>query len=315
MRFTVFLCICLALSMIFTPIINPATKKDPPASQKTSAEIKDVSEETVTLLRSESGKKITLSMSDYIIGVVSAEISPLYSEEAIKAQAVASHTYALYQQRKNVTLTDDCTKHQAYISPEEAKEKWGEKYEIYSKKIISAVSEVKNKVITYDSEIILPAFFALCSGKTESSEDIWGGKTPYLVSVTSTGDTLSSKLTSEEKFTEDEFKAKIEASSNVKLSAEAENWVTSLESTQVGAVKKITVGEKVFSGSEIQKIFSLESNNFTVKYADNSFVFTVTGNGHGVGMSQYGADFMARQGSSYEEILKHYYTGVEIESV
>ncbi len=315
MRFTVFLCICLALSMIFTPIIKPVTEKETRNVQKASAQIKEDSEDTVTLIRSESGKKITLSMSDYIIGVVSAEISPLYSEEAIKAQAVASHTYALYQQRNNVTLTDDYKKHQAYISPEEAKEKWGEKYEIYSKKITSAVSEVKDKIITYDSEIILPAFFALCSGKTENCEDIWGGKVPYLVSVTSTGDTLSSDLTSEAKFTEEEFKSKIEASGNITLNGKAENWVTSLESTQAGAVKKITVCEKDFTGSEIQSMFALKSNNFTVKYADNCFVFTVTGNGHGVGMSQYGADFMARQGSNYEEILKHYYTGVEIESL
>ncbi|MBR3588611.1 MAG: hypothetical protein IKL16_03520, partial [Clostridia bacterium] len=167
MRFTLFLSICLALSMIFTPLISLRDKSDGKTVSKVSSdEVKE--DEKITLLRTETNKEVTLSVTDYLVGVVSGEITPLYSEEAIKAQAVAAHTYALYQQKKGVTLTDDYKKHQAYISPEEAKEKWGDKYEIYSKKITSCVNEVKDKVITYEDEIILPAFFALCSGKTEN---------------------------------------------------------------------------------------------------------------------------------------------------
>ncbi len=305
MRFTLFLSICLALSMIFTPLINLKEKTDEKTVSKTvSEETKEA--EKITVLRTETDKEITLNITDYLVGVISAEITPLYSEEAIKAQAVASHTYALYQQKKGVTLTDDYKKHQAYISPEEAKEKWGDKYEIYSKKITSCVNEVKNKVITYDGEIILPAFFALCSGKTENSGDIWGGNLPYLVSVTSQGDTLSPDLISEKNVSREEFE-------NFVGFSLGESPVFSLECTDAGAVKTLTVSGKSFDGDKIQKAFSLRSNNFSLTYSDNQFTFTVTGNGHGVGMSQYGADFMARQGAKYDEILKHYYTGVEIE--
>lgn len=306
MRFTLFLSICLALSMIFTPLINIKDKTEEKALSGNTTEKADAEDEKITILRTETNEKITLSVTDYLVGVVSAEITPLYSDEAIKAQTVASHTYALYQQEKGVTLTDDYKKHQAYISPEEAKEKWGDKYEIYSKKITSCVNEVKDKVITYDGEIILPAFFALCSGKTENSGDIWSENLPYLVSVTSQGDKLSPDLISEKNVSREEF----ENFADLTLS---ENPVFSLDCTEAGAVKTLTVDGKSFDGDEVQKAFSLKSNNFSLTYSDNQFIFTVTGNGHGVGMSQYGADFMARQGAKYDEILKHYYTGVEIE--
>ncbi len=306
MRFTLFLSICLALSMIFTPLINIKDKTEEKALSGNTTEKADTEDEEITILRTETNEKITLSVTDYLVGVVSAEITPLYSDEAIKAQTVASHTYALYQQKKGVTLTDDYKKHQAYISPEEAKEKWGDKYEIYSKKITSCVNEVKDKVITYDGEIILPAFFALCSGKTENSGDIWSENLPYLVSVTSQGDKLSPDLISEKNVSREEF----ENFADLTLS---ESPVFSLDCTEAGAVKTLTVDGKSFDGDEVQKAFSLKSNNFSLTYSDNQFIFTVTGNGHGVGMSQYGADFMARQGAKYDEILKHYYTGVEIE--
>ncbi len=307
MRFTLILCTMLALSMIFTPLIN--LKETSVTSSAVSASVKEEQEEEkITLLLSEKNEEVTLTMRDYLFGVLAAEITPLYADEAIKAQAVASHTYALYQTKNNVTLTDDFTHHQAYISKEEATEKWGDKYDIYAKKITSLIDEVIDKTITYDGEIILPAFFALCSGKTENSEDIWGGKTPYLVSVDSEGDLLNADLTQEEAFTKEDF---------VKFTGITfeDAPVISIDTTASGAVKKMTVNEKSFTGNEIQSAFSLKSNNFTLKYDGEKFLFTVTGNGHGVGMSQYGADFMARQGATYEEILKHYYTGVEITSI
>ncbi len=308
MRFTAFLGLCLALSMIFTPLIPIKTKNVPheEAKKASAAQTPQATQsQKITILRTKTNTEETVTLRDYVIGVVSAEISPLYSEEAIKAQAVAAHTYALYQTSHNVQLTDDYKKHQAYISPEEAREKWGDKYEIYSKKITSCTDEVINKVITYDGEIILPAFFALCGGQTENSADIWGGEKPYLVSVVSTGDTLSENLTSEVTVSKKDFEKF--------LSLEIQDIpVINLDCTKAGAVKKFTINSKEFSGNEIQQTFNLKSNNFSVKYTDGKFIFTVTGNGHGVGMSQYGADFMARQGATYEEILKHYYSGVEI---
>ena len=164
---------------------------------------------------------------------------------------------------------------------------------------------MKDKIITYEGEIILPAFFALSSGKTENSGDIWSESLPYLVSVTSQGDTLSPDLVSEKIVTHEEF----EKFAGFRLS---EAPVFSLDCTDAGAVRSLTIEGKTFDGDEVQKAFSLRSNNFTLTCKENQFIFTVTGNGHGVGMSQYGADFMARQGSTYVEILKDYYTGVEV---
>lgn len=307
MRFTLFLSLCLALSMIFTPVISLNTKNDGETAVKVMSNAQE-NDKKITLLRTGTNEEETLDMADYLVGVVSAEISPLYSEEAIKAQTIAAHTYALYQQEKGVTLTDDHTKHQAYISPEEAKEKWGDNYEIYSKKITSCVDEVKDKVITYEGEIILPAFFALCSGKTENVKDIWGGDLPYLVSVVSRGDKLSPDLITEKEISREEF----EKFAGTEL---GETPVFSLDCTEAGAVKTLTLDGKDFDGDDIQTAFDLKSNNFTLAYSENKFLFTVTGNGHGVGMSQYGADFMARQGAGYEEILKHYYTGIEIDNI
>lgn len=307
MRFTLFLSLCLALSMIFTPVISFSPENEEKPSANVSSE-KVKKEEKITILRTETNEKITLTMTDYLTGVVSAEMSPLFSEEALKAQAIAAHTYALYQTNKGITLTDNYKKHQGYISPEEAQKKWGDNYEIYSKKITSCVEEVKDRIITYEGEIILPAYFALCSGKTENSEDVWGGKVPYLVSVTSEGDRLSPDLVSEKAVSREEF----ESFAGFSLD---ETPVFSLDCTEAGAVKKLTVNGSTFTGNEVQKAFNLKSNNFSLTYSENTFLFTVTGNGHGVGMSQYGADFMARQGASAEEILKHYYSGVKIEQM
>ncbi|MBR3588729.1 MAG: SpoIID/LytB domain-containing protein [Clostridia bacterium] len=129
---------------------------------------------------------------------------------------------------------------------------------------------------------------------------------PYLVSVTSQGDTLSPDLVSEKTVSREEFENFVRFSLN-------DSPIFSLECTEAGAVKKLTIDGNSFDGDDVQKAFSLKSNNFSLTYSENQFIFTVTGNGHGVGMSQYGADFMARQGAKYDEILKHYYTGVEIE--
>ena len=114
------------------------------------------------------------------------------------------------------------------------------------------------------------------------------------------------------KISKDEFVSCCENLKDCDLSSDASQWIGKTEKTDSGAVRKITVGGKSYSGAQVQKAFELKSNNFTVEYTEDGFIFTVIGNGHGVGMSQYGADYMARLGSSYEEILKHYYTGVEI---
>ena len=322
MRFACVLCVLLMISMVFIPAISLEKAEQSVLSVFKKEETSQKTEkrsDTIDVLITETGSTQNMSICDYVIGAVCAEISPSFETEAIKAQAVACHTYALYMIEygdfDGADISDDWTKHQGYLSKEKLKEKWGDKFDVYYAKVEKAVLSVQNKIMTYDSKTIQPAFFALCTGKTENSSDVWGGDLPYLRSVASVGDSLSPDLHSVQNFSEDEFKKCVGNLDGCSISGKAENWVSDIEKTAAGAVRKIKICNKEFSGAEVQKAFSLKSNNFTVTYSDGKFTFNVSGNGHGVGMSQYGADYMARQGSSYDEILKHYYTGIEIKDI
>ena len=318
MKFSAFLCLMLSLSVILIPAVSLVGDGESSATAEVSAVSVNVDEkfpDKVKVYFTQTGKTKTVDMNSYVIGSVCAEISPEYSPEAIKAQAVACRTYVLYMIENDVydkgDISDDWSIHQGYLSVEELKNRWGEKFDIYYKTVADAVKAVENKVMTYDGKIIQPAFFALCSGKTENAEDVWGSKVPYLLSVATPGDELAGELVTKKEFSKDDF---LKCMSSLKdFDGKSEISFSDAVKTDGGYVKSININGKSYSGNMLQDAFSLKSNNFTLKKDGDTFVFSVTGNGHGVGMSQYGADYMARQGSSFEEILKHYYTGVEIE--
>ena len=334
MKFMSLLCLVLAVSMIFSPLISlksrtketlgPTLKETTTVSSGTLKTSK-ISDVDMKIKRISTGKVEKISMFDYIVGNVSAEISPLYNEEAIKAQAVAAHTYALYRIQKEkdaptddldgAYLSDDYTKYQGYMSAEEMKKKWGDNYDIYADKIKECVEAVRDKIITYNGALIEPAYFAYCSGKTESAKNVFGNDRKYLQSVISTGDSLCPDLISTKKFTKTEFEKCAENLENCKLGDNAAEWIGDMDTSPIGTVLSMSIGSGSYKGSVIQSTFDLKSNNFTVKYAKETFTFTVKGSGHSVGMSQYGADYMARQGSTYDEILMHYYTGTAITSI
>ena len=163
----------------------------------------------------------------------------------------------------------------------------------------------------YNDEYICAVFHAISNGTTENATDVWGGKYPYLISVSSIGDKLSPAYQSQVTFTEKEFK-EILQKEGVKFTKDTEKWIEKITNTETGMVKSIQICGKTLKGTEFRTIFSLKSSTFTYEYKDKKFIFTVNGYGHGVGMSQYGADYMARQGFSYKEILEHYYQGAEI---
>ena len=305
--------------MVFTPLI--AMKKNEifssgEESRQVFAQQNQKLPDSIKVYRTQSGKTQKVSLEEYTVLSVCAEISPDFEDEAIKAQAIACRTYGVYMIKKGnydkADISDDFHTHQGYLSKDELKNKWGEKFDVYFNRISSCVEKTKGRIITYNGEVILPAYFALCSGRTENASDVWGGDVPYLKSVASVGDELAAELTSVVKYSEDEFVNCCKKLDGCNVSENMKELVGKIEKTAAGAVKKITIGGKDFSGADIQKAFELKSNNFTVNYENGFFVFTVTGNGHGVGMSQYGADYMARQSSSCGEILKHYYTGIEI---
>ena len=259
----------------------------------------------------------TMTADEYIFGVVAAEMPALYEPEALKAQAVAAYTLACRRRadnkEKSYDLTTDYTVDQSYISKADAEKRWGDKAAEYSKKIEAAVAEVKNLVITYDGEPITAVYHAISSGRTEDSRDIWGGSLPYLKPVASPGDKLSPDYISEVKVSADELQKKL--GDECKLSGEPAAYFGEPKRTESGSVITVPVCGTDISGGKIRSIFDLRSLNFSVKYTDGNFIFTVCGYGHGVGMSQYGANYMAKQGSGFKEILTYYYTGCKVEKI
>lgn len=272
-----------------------------------------------------SGQVIELSLRDYVIGAVLAEMPASYHEEALKAQAVAARTYAVRQREKQrispdpelmgADISNDSTKYQAYFTPEQAKAFYGVGYESYLEKVSAAVDSTGSDVIVYEGEPIVAAFHSTSGGKTESAEAVWGSPVEYLVPVDSSEDEKSPSYLEEKVFTEAELKARLETSlKNAELDGDPESWLKIEERSESGTVVKMTAGGSELSGADFRQIFSLRSANFTVEYSAKGGTFSITtkGSGHGVGMSQYGANAMANGGSDYKEILLHYYNGAKI---
>lgn len=279
-------------------------------SQKSSIEVYD----SFRIKMSADGSIVTLSRDDYIFGVVAAEMPALYETEALKAQAVAAYSYACRKKTAasdEYDLTDNPKTHQCYISRETARERWGEKADEYTQKIDSAVKAVSGQVLTYDGGIALTAYHAISSGETENCSDVWGSDVPYLVSVDSVGDKTAEKYLTTVALTADEVSSLMNGIA--KTQGDTKNWFSDINRCDTGRVKSLKFCGRDTTGAEVAEALSLRSANFEISVADSTFTFTVRGYGHGLGMSQNGADYMAKQGSSYEEILKWYYTGCELE--
>ncbi len=276
---------------------------------------------TIKLLHTSSGEIEELPLDEYLYGVVSAEMPASYEIEALKAQATVARTYLIYQiqnngtKHENANICDSYACCQAWISKEDRFAKWEEtQRESNWKKIVQAVNETAGKIITYDGQPINAFFHSNSGGITESSVNIWGGiEYPYLKSVETSGEEAYSQYSSEVSFTKEELVNKIkETHSDIQVDWNTENPIQIEEYTDSGRVRTIRFGNISIAGTEARTILGLRSTNFVINYQDNKIIFTVTGYGHGVGMSQTGADSLAKQGSSYEEIIKHFYTGVEI---
>lgn len=275
---------------------------------------KDTRENIVTVFDCKLNTIVDMSESEYITGVVSAEMPAQFHSEALKAQAVAARTYL--RQKGNCSnhpeayICTDSAHCQAYKSRDEMQKQWGSDFEKYHTKITRAVKDTGSEIIVYDGEPISAVFHSTSSGKTENSSDVWGGDKPYLKSVESSEDEFSPKFSSSVTISLNEFKEKIKsANSDVDFDKEL---ISDIRLTEGGAVENIKIGSVDFKGVQIRSLFSLASANFDIDIVGQDVVFDVRGYGHGVGMSQYGANFLAEKGKNYKEILKKYYTGVDI---
>ncbi len=240
-------------------------------------------------------------IENYIIRVVAAEMPATFPFEALKAQATASRTFALRELESGKTLDEI---YQASITIPQMKKRWGSSFDEYYKKISSAVNDTKGKIITYNGESVLAVFSSSCGGKTEDSGSVWGSTLPYLTSVPSEGDDIAPNYISSQTFTSEKL-ANILGSGNIYIK----------ERTQAGYVKTVAIGNKEISGTKFRQLLNLRSADFDISKNGDTVTITTKGYGHGVGMSQYGAAYMAENGKTYDEILLHYYTGAKLATV
>ena len=262
-------------------------------------------------------KTVALETNEYLIGVVAAEMSAENNIEALKAQALAAYTYAyrkhIQNQKTNseYDLTDDSKLDQNYLNYEQRKEKWGSNCEKYENTISQAVKSVANNLIVYNNEPILAAYHKVSAGKTETAKNVWGSDYPYLQAENSVGDLLCPEFYSEVVVSAEDFTKKL-VDFGASPGENINEYIGSKSKSDSGTVLSLELCEKKFTGAEVREMFGLKSAAFDITLKENVFIFSVSGNGHGVGMSQYGANYMAQQGSSYKEIITSYYRGSEI---
>lgn len=315
----IFVIICFIIPIIFTKKTVPKETVANVQEENTKFDYKQYN--TIKLLHSETQEIEEFSLDEYLYGVVSAEMPASFEEEALKAQAVVARTYTIYKiinggKHNDANICDSANCCQAWISKEDRMAKWNENERDNNwNKIVSAVNLTKGKIITYENEPINAFFHSNSGGSTETATNVWGGTNyPYLQVVTTSGEEDYTQYSSEASFTNEEILQKLkEYYSEIEINFEDENEIKIIENTESGRVKTIKFGNIQIPGTEARKIFGLKSTMFTIEKTNESINFKVLGYGHGVGMSQTGADSMAKLGNNYEDIIKHYYAGVEIQ--
>ena len=283
----------------------------------------DVVDSDIEVTVNIDGKVETLPLSEYLEGVVAAEMPALFPEEALKAQAVAARTYTMKKlsspqakEHNGAALCSNPAHCKAYEPLSGFASSWEGKTETYTEKIKRAVKDTDGEILLYGGEPISAVFHSTSSGMTENAKDVWGGDAPYLVSVKSEGEEESPHYQEEREVEPDEFRRVFtEKYPEAKFDENPENWISDISRSAAGGVKTLSVGKVLVKGSDMRNLFSLKSTNFTLRYEDGKMKFKTKGYGHGVGMSQYGARAMAESGKGYEEILKSYYTGVELAKI
>ena len=273
---------------------------------------------TLRVLDGETVREMTLA--EYLVGVTAAEMPASFAEEALKAQAVAARTYTLYKLTAGSSHGDtadictDSTCCQAYISMENARANWGGQADAYEAKIREAVTATDGEAILYGGVPILAVFHSSSSGRTASAGDVWSGDLPYLVSVDSPeGEDSVPNYYSTVTYSAAEAKERfLSACPELKLTGTPDKWFGAVTENGSGRVETVSVCGRDMEGTAIRRIFSLRSACFTVSADSASVTFRVTGYGHGVGMSQYGANRLAKEGRTWQEILTWYYRGVTI---
>ena len=278
----------------------------------------------ITVYEEGAKEALTLTEREYLIGAVVTEMPALYEVEALKAQAVAARSYALFVKElrekeplpelKGGIFSVNTKAHTGYVPEAEARNIYGKNFSLYYDKIADAVDEVLEYAVTVDGKPICACYHAISTGQTEASENVFASALSYLVPVDSSFDEAAPGYLSSVVFSPSELNTLLTLNvEDFSLSGEPETWFGETKYSPSGNVTSVILGDRVFSGTEIRTLLNLRSAAFTVNYADSVFTFTVRGYGHGVGMSQNGANELAKRGESFKDILCYYYTGAAVE--
>ena len=249
-------------------------------------------------------------LEDYIVGVVGAEMPASFNEEALKAQAVASRTYALYKMNHSNKEYDVVTdvSNQSYKTLDELKIKWGSDFNYYYNRIKGAVEQTKNEVMTYNNEVIIAYYFAMSNGYTEDASLVFNENEPYLKSIDSSLENVTLKnFKVKKEFSKQEFVNAFGVSGDISI--------TDIKRSPTNRIISLKINNQEYSGTTARKKLGLRSTDMDFEILDDKIIITTRGYGHGVGLSQYGANLMAKQGYNYKDILKHYYNGVELSKI
>lgn len=299
-------------------IVNNESASEPASNTTASESINTVSEPEVVeqvqeevdnniyvSVRRSDGRVVNLELEDYVTGVVGAEMPALFSSEALKAQAVIARTYALKANSMGQVLSDNEST-QSYKDNGELASLWGGNYSSYYSKIKDAVNSTKGVYLTYNGNYIEAVYHSTSNGRTEDSSNVWGNYYPYLVSVESSYDNTNPSFSISKSFSYSDL------SSKLGIGVNSSSEFNILGYTSGGRVSSISIDGNQFSGVSFRSMLGLRSADFDIVKNDDGVVITTRGYGHGVGMSQYGANGMGKAGYSYQDILLHYYPGVSL---
>lgn len=287
--------------------VKTETVKQLTIIEKKSETIKEEVKEKknlVTVYRS-NGTILQIEMEEYIVGVVAAEMPASFNIEALKAQSVIARTYALKKISKGEKLTDTVNT-QSYLDISQMKSKWGSEFSKYYNKIISAVNSTKGQYLTYNGEYIEAVYHSTSNGYTEDAVNVWGRSFPYLKSVESSWDKSASSYL---KITNKEFDMVMKT---LGLSYDETTEISVISRNESGRVSEVKIGDNIYTGIEFRNLLGLRSTDFDIEVSDGDMNIITRGYGHGVGLSQYGANGMANAGYNYKEIITHYYNGVKL---
>ena len=301
------------------PQLLPASPS-PALSPEPTVEVGQTDGAQTVRILTESGSVATMTLAEYLWRVVAAEMPASFEEEALKAQAVCARTYTLWTAgaekhgAAGADLCDSSACCQAYITHDEAEARWGEMAAAYTARIANAVADTDGFILTYEDEPIQAVFFSSSTASTEDAAAVWGASVPYLVPVDSPEGEEVPNYRSSVTLTAEEVRSLAKtAGLGADLSGKPSGWFSGIRYTASGRVGELTLGGVTLTGGAARSLFGLRSACFTVEEEGGVFTFSVVGYGHGVGMSQYGANAMAAAGSTWREIVSHYYTGVSIE--